>query len=580
MLEDSFSDYSSWKEYDFESNTKEVQAIPITREIGVQTEKINVTSDAMIQCDLETVPVSRDIEVDSSDTFSDEETNLNSSLYLPEYSDDSTDESGDEIEESIAPSKTAFVVYWTCLKSLFCKCLTCSSPSSIVKCFVTGSLLSVKSLCLNGHSTVWRSQPLIKRHSHGNVTLAASVLLSANTFSSICTYFKLAGIQWIGKTRHYHIQKRYLIGVVNEPWLNEKRVIISELQNQSECKISGDGRCDSPGHNAKYLTYSLLDQSSNRIITMSVVQVTEAKNSNRMEKLAFTRALEDLERNCIEVIQVTTDRHVQIRKFMREERRDISHQFDVWHVSKNIKTKLLAASRKNSCKIIAKWIKSISNHFWWACSTSHGDEGLLREKWTSILFHIQDKHQWTGYSKFHKCDHEPIVKSPNRKKQWIKPDSDAFKKLQEIVLSKRLLSDLKHLTNFSHTGTLEVYHSLYNKWLPKRKHFSFQGMVVRSQLAALDFNQGFNLNQAQTTKGERKYNVCFSKITKSWSAKPIKEEKDKKYLHDMIERTVEVISKQICLTQPDAPDDLPANIAMVQKPEKTDVVKNQLSRFR
>ena len=154
----------------------------------------------------------------------------------------------------IAPSKTAFVVYWTCLKSLFCKCLTCSSPSSIVKCFVTGSLLSVKSLCLNGHSTVWRSQPLIKRHSHGNVTLAASVLLSANTFSSICTYFKLAGIQWIGKTRHYHIQKRYLIGVVNEAWLNEKRVIISEVQNQSECKISGDGRCDSPGHNAKYLT--------------------------------------------------------------------------------------------------------------------------------------------------------------------------------------------------------------------------------------------------------------------------------------------------------------------------------------
>ena len=32
---------------------------------------------------------------------------------------------------------------------------------------------------------------------------------------------------------------------------------------------------------------------------------------------------------------------------MREEMSEISHQFDIWHVCKNIKQTLLAASKKN-----------------------------------------------------------------------------------------------------------------------------------------------------------------------------------------------------------------------------------------
>ena len=90
---------------------------------------------------------------------------------------------------------------------------------------------------------------------------------------------------------------------MNEAWLNENRVTISEFHGQDGCRISGYGRCDSPGHNAKYLTYMLLDQSPNRIITMSVVQVTEAGNSNRMEKLAFTDVLVELEQNQIDIAQ-------------------------------------------------------------------------------------------------------------------------------------------------------------------------------------------------------------------------------------------------------------------------------------
>ena len=36
---------------------------------------------------------------------------------------------------------------------------------------------------------------------------------------------------------------------------------------------------------------------------------------------------------------------------------------------------------------------------------SEGDVEFLQEKWISILFHIQDKHGWTGH-KFTKCAHQ------------------------------------------------------------------------------------------------------------------------------------------------------------------------------
>ena len=85
-----------------------------------------------------------------------------------------------------------------------------------------------------------------------------------------------------------------------------------------------------------------------------------------------------------------------------------------------------------------------------------------------------------------------------------------------------------------------MYHSLYNKWIPKSQHFSHLGMITRSQLAVLDFNQGSKLQHAKIKNGEKIYNVSFSKITKTWSAKRIKEAKQKEYLKDMINRTLEV----------------------------------------
>ena len=105
-------------------------------------------------------------------------------------------------------------------------------------------------------------------------------------------------------------------------------------------------------------------------------------------------------------------------------------------------------------------------------------------------------------------------------------------------MDPKILNDLSFLTKLCLTGVLEIYHSLYNKWAPKRQHFSYAGVLARTQLAVMDFNQGSNLKQARTKDGDDRFNVVSSKITKTWTAKPIKEDKDRSYLYNINHETL------------------------------------------
>ena len=61
------------------------------------------------------------------------------------------------------------------------------------------------------------------------------------------------------------------------------------------------------------------------------------------------------------------------------------------------------------------------------------------------------------------CCYSPLSTEKQRKHNWISPTLESFKALQDVLFSNSILTDLSYLTKFSHTGTLEVYHSLDNR---------------------------------------------------------------------------------------------------------------------
>ena len=142
-----------------------------------------------------------------------------------------------------------------------------------------------------------------------------------------------------------------------------------------------------------------------------------------------------------------------------------------------------------------------------------------------------------------------------------------------------LLKDLPHLTAFSHTGSLEVFHALLNKYAPKRLHFSYPGMVMRTQLAVIDHNEHVGRQQATLKDGcTSKWETPYNKVTRQWFARPVKEPKQHDSFYEIAD-DVELAARARQQSSRPAMPKLPKNIAPVQKPEKSELIARQRSRF-
>ena len=248
------------------------------------------------------------------------ENNHQNGKHVLEGDDDSESDENDEPRTmTIKSHYTGYVACWSCISILFKYCLSCGCLANVLNVCNGGSMLIVELLCYKGCKNIWHSQQVISRHALGDLRLVASTLYSANTYVKLETFFKLANIPFLCKTSYYNIQKKFLFGVINEAWLNERTISINGIKKKPACSLSGNGSCSSPGHCVKYMAYSMLDQASNKVIDMEICQCIHAGNSNRIEKFTFVKVLNRLKNENIKIEMLITDRHSQIRKHMREE---------------------------------------------------------------------------------------------------------------------------------------------------------------------------------------------------------------------------------------------------------------------
>ena len=276
-------------------------------------------------------------------------------------------------------------------------------------------MLSIEVTCPSGCKTTWESQPVVKRKPIGNLLLAASILFTGNTFAAFSRLASCLNLQFFSESVFYDTQLKYLFPVVNEAWEAESTRQIEKLNSRDVVNLDGDGRFDSPGHCAKYGTYTLMDEDSGDVVAFNVVHVSEVSSSNAMEKEGFTRCIRDMEEKGVKISRVATDCHVSISSCVAKDFPHIKHQYDVWHLSKWVVKKLTYKAKQKGCEQLAPWIQSISNHLWWCAATCNGSVQLLREKWKSVLDHVANKHKWSGNTLFHQCCHRRISSSEAKK---------------------------------------------------------------------------------------------------------------------------------------------------------------------
>ncbi|KAG8598033.1 hypothetical protein GDO81_002475 [Engystomops pustulosus] len=447
--------------------------------------------------------------------------------YLPMFSDrESCMQQEPAYENRVKERK--FIVFESCLDVLFeqvrCKHEDCNSSIVRTQKHVLGTYLSVSGQCSKGHIFhLWHSQPTRGVVALGNALSSAAVLFSGSNFHKVQEMCQLLGLQFISHNLYDLYQQKYLFPTVDIHWQQE-RLRLGEASSGTQVCLVGSGQCSSHENGSKYGIYTFLDVATKRIVDFETFHGTKANSCVALKRKAFVKCLNRILGDKFEVSSVATDYNPKIKRTCEQNYR-IQHKYDAWQYTKNIEKRLLAASKKKNCSVIAEWIPSIRKHLWWCSGTICGNSEVLRELWQSVLMHVTDRHNWDHGEIYHACFHRPLTKLEHDCQPWIKENSEPYHALYDVVMNPKVLKDLDHLSQFLHTGEMEVYYHFVSKYKPRKVCLKMDAFNARMKLAALAHNANVHRQRAKansTRHGKAAMGtVRQDKVTKSWSSKTL-----------------------------------------------------------
>ena len=179
----------------------------------------------------------------------------------------------DEAETIIEDRK--FIVFESALMLLFRICLCCKSMNTKVLTFVRGTFLRVQQKCNDcGKTREWNSQPFVRNIPMGNLLLSSAILFSGSLPAKSLRVLEIIRCATITTRTFFSHQRHFLHLSVASVWKRRQSKLLADIREREEGLIvAGDGRADSPGHSAKFGTYSLVDVVSGNVVYLELVQV-------------------------------------------------------------------------------------------------------------------------------------------------------------------------------------------------------------------------------------------------------------------------------------------------------------------
>ncbi|KAL0970663.1 hypothetical protein UPYG_G00245360 [Umbra pygmaea] len=88
-----------------------------------------------------------------------------------------------------------------------------------------------------------------------------------------CNVFKAMRLQIVLYDTFCRHARAFVEPVVVHAWNNSQEVILQQLSQDKKLILGGDMRANSPGHCAKYGSYTMMDLNTNTIVDLQLVQV-------------------------------------------------------------------------------------------------------------------------------------------------------------------------------------------------------------------------------------------------------------------------------------------------------------------
>ncbi|XP_061769799.1 uncharacterized protein LOC133560836 [Nerophis ophidion] len=311
-----------------------------------------------------------------------------------------------------------YIIFESWLQSLvkWCHYPACGSQDISPSWDSNGTQLIMTIQCAScDQRSRWSSQPNIGPYAAGNILLSAGILFAGTSSGKVLQVLNSIGVVRYVKRTFFNHQELILQPAIKKVWEEQQRTHLTMLQVEGQpLVLGGDGQADSPGHSAKFGTYTTMELEANVVLDLQVVQSNECHGSYHVEMEGLKRMVEVLISWDLDVEVLVTDRHRQIAKSIHKNMPNTWHCYDIWHVAKS--------------------------------STPPREGGLLVAKWKSVERHIQDIHKDHG-DLFPICAHGQLH-GRRLQKKWLKPSSRSAVKLEEVVNNKSLLKDIAMLSGY------------------------------------------------------------------------------------------------------------------------------------
>ena len=155
-----------------------------------------------------------------------------------------------------------YFVFYSLLMLLLENYRECGRKQANISKGGQGTMVSFSYICQCGAKFRWSSQTHTGSMANGNLLTAAAVMFSGGSPNQISNMFRHLKLQCFSQRTYFRLQNIYLIPT-----------LLYQAKSNLSVRVAGDGRCCSPGHTAKYGSYTLLEVNSGKIISMQLEQV-------------------------------------------------------------------------------------------------------------------------------------------------------------------------------------------------------------------------------------------------------------------------------------------------------------------
>lgn len=182
-----------------------------------------------------------------------------------------------ELQENLENYLTQkkFIVDEASLCSMLKTCLKCGVEGKVFLQRQLGSMAIFRSICGRCRSErEWASQQYLHGMPSGNLSICAGIFFSGASPTQCLRLLNFCEIYSPCIRTFQMMQKYYFVPAVYQVWKDVQQKLLAEARDRGKplC-LGGDARCCSPGHTAKYGSYTLMDLDTGKILSMQIVQV-------------------------------------------------------------------------------------------------------------------------------------------------------------------------------------------------------------------------------------------------------------------------------------------------------------------